>query len=428
MREALTTEKTVSYFEWTKEGQAQLTHLAPIENTSDCESCHGDENPLRGLIKLTVPLDTVTAEISAARKQSGVIGVAAAVFILGLTGVLLRRFVVRPVRAVTDAMRRASEGDLSLEVPVTGRDEIGEMAESFNEMIRILLSNYNALRQEQDKLTTIILSAREGIVVTDKSGNVVLVNPAAERLLGKSMAKIVEDGFSVLLGDPVLVKKTLEESEAHGPRSLMMEFGGHTLEVMLSVIHGDHGDVVGKGALIRDVTEEKSLEEKLRQLSTIDGLTELYNRRYMDEALEDEVRRAGRNGQPVSVLMYDVDHFKRFNDEHGHEQGDEVLRVMARETRVGIREVDKPCRYGGEEFVLVLPHTDPDGALITAERLGQRVEAAVVDGLKVTISVGVATYPGGGIQTANDLIKAADAALYMAKDAGRNCVRAAAVS
>ena len=124
LREALTTEKTVSYFEWTKEGQAQFTHLAPIENTSDCENCHGDENPLRGLVKLTVQLDTVTAEISAARMQSVLIGVVAAVFVLGLTGLLLRRFVVRPVRAVTDAMRRASEGDLSLEVPVTGRDEI----------------------------------------------------------------------------------------------------------------------------------------------------------------------------------------------------------------------------------------------------------------------------------------------------------------
>ena len=123
--------------------------------------------------------------------------------------------------------------------------------------------------------------------------------------------------------------------------------------------------------------------------------------------------------------MFDVDHFKRFNDRHGHDQGDRVLQALADRTRESLRAADLPCRYGGEEFLVILPDTGEAAAAVVAERLREAVAGSDVDGLRVTISVGVATFPGEGISGAEQLVASADAALYEAKNAGRNQVKAA---
>jgi diguanylate cyclase (GGDEF)-like protein len=173
------------------------------------------------------------------------------------------------------------------------------------------------------------------------------------------------------------------------------------------------------------IAQEKALE----RAAITDGLTGLFNRREFDRALADELRRGSRYGSVASLAIGDVDHFKKFNDTHGHQAGDEVLRAVARTLRTTVRDVDKVFRFGGEEFVLLLPESDAAGAVETAERVRTAVEAMVIplpDGTaaRVSISIGVATHPVHGASP-DELLKSADAALYESKAKGRNRVTAA---
>jgi diguanylate cyclase (GGDEF)-like protein/PAS domain S-box-containing protein len=346
------------------------------------------------------------------------------VFVFLVTYVLIRRSVVRPINALTDAMREVSKGDMDHMIPVTGRDELSRMATSFNQMSREVVLSYRGLKSEQNKLNTIILSSLEGIVVTDSGGNIVLVNPAAERLVGKTEAQIRADGFLNILDDPELISNNLcQDPSKLTPK--LVEYKSHMLEMLASSILASSGEVIGSTILLRDITAEKNLESQLRELSTTDGLTKLFNRRHLDDSLDVELKRARRYKMDVSILMFDVDHFKRFNDEHGHDQGDRVLQTLAKVMRDAVREVDIPCRYGGEEFLIILTNTPANGALVIAERLRQSVEETLIDGLRVTISIGVASFPAIDVESPEKFIELADAALYRAKDGGRNCVRVA---
>jgi diguanylate cyclase (GGDEF)-like protein len=168
------------------------------------------------------------------------------------------------------------------------------------------------------------------------------------------------------------------------------------------------------------------LREALRSQSIRDPLTGLYNRRYLDETLEREVRRAGRSDHAVSILMLDIDHFKRFNDTNGHDAGDTVLRETSTLISASIRSEDIACRFGGEEFVVVLPTATVEVAQARAERLRLRLHdlSPLHQGRplgRVTASIGVAEFPRHGL-TPKDLLTAADAALYQAKNGGRDLV------
>lgn len=184
--------------------------------------------------------------------------------------------------------------------------------------------------------------------------------------------------------------------------------------------------------LVMDVTERTSVEHKvqilqqeLREQSTHDALTGLYNRRYLEESLTRELISAGRSGGPVSVILADLDHFKAINDQYGHAGGDKVLRVFAGLMKGRVRGSDFCCRYGGEEFLLVLPQIAKESAARRAEQMRSAVAADMVAygaaAIAATASFGVATFPQDGLSW-HQLIAAADSALYAAKAAGRNCV------
>ncbi|HEY5719240.1 MAG TPA: diguanylate cyclase, partial [Gammaproteobacteria bacterium] len=424
MRAAVETLKIATYYETSSSGERFLTFLAPIKNDSGCHKCHGKTNPVRGVLKLTTSLAEVQKDIQGTWVQSTVVVSVAIAGIILLTGFMIRRSVVSPINAVTRAMVRAADGDLTQTVPVMGRDELSQMAGSFNHMTTQLMQTYTGLRNEQDKLATIILSAREGIVVTDSEGTVVLMNPAAERLLGKTMRQVVQQGFLSLIDDPEGLRTLLErDPQIKEPETINLN--NLVLSVYAATIRTNDGKVIGSAALLRDITEEKRLEERLRRLSTTDGLTGLFNRRYLDETLAHELERSQRYQVPLSILMFDVDHFKRFNDDYGHDQGDRVLQAIAQAMQELLRKVDVPCRYGGEEFLAILPGTTLSGSIIVAERLRHTVEMLEVDGLKVTISIGVAATPEIQAEGIDGFIEAADQALYQAKRAGRNQVVAA---
>ena len=170
------------------------------------------------------------------------------------------------------------------------------------------------------------------------------------------------------------------------------------------------------------------LQETLRQQTIRDPLTNLYNRRYLEASLERELARCERRGVPLSVLMIDLDHFKRFNDAHGHDGGDALLQHAARALQAQCRAEDIACRYGGEELTLILPEAPAEVAFERAESVRRAIESLQVRvGQRtlgeVTASIGVATFPASAPDTAG-LLRAADAALYRAKREGRNRVEA----
>ncbi len=181
-------------------------------------------------------------------------------------------------------------------------------------------------------------------------------------------------------------------------------------------------------AKIHERTHELAeANSRLAQLAVTDGLTGLYNHRHLHERLALEVERSARNGLPLSLLMFDVDHFKHYNDHHGHPAGDDVLRTVARLLTEGRRANDMVARYGGEEFSVILVDTAKFTAAKLAERIRERVATHPFPfserqpGGHLAISVGVASFPDDAADP-DTLLKAADSALYAAKHAGRDCV------
>lgn len=174
------------------------------------------------------------------------------------------------------------------------------------------------------------------------------------------------------------------------------------------------------------IMEGARLRRQLERDAMVDGLTGLHNRRWLNDKAPRLVERHGRGAVPLSVLVVDVDHFKRFNDDYGHSAGDQVLAVVARTLSTSLRPTDLAARYGGEEFVVLLPDTDLAGAATAAERLRIAVGGTTVpthDGRvlpPITVSIGVAELVAG--ESATALIDRADAALYRAKKTGRNRV------
>ena len=192
----------------------------------------------------------------------------------------------------------------------------------------------------------------------------------------------------------------------------------------------DAGELVARVKVqlkIKSLQDElKRANELLKKLTNIDHLTKLFNRRYLAEILDGEFFRARRNAESLSLIILDIDYFKKVNDCYGHQNGDIVLAAVAELSQRQLRAYDSAARYGGEEFVLVIPGTPQDGALLVAERLRQAVLEfhfpAPMSDLTLTISLGVASYPSALVDSVDSLFRQADEALYRAKQNGRNRV------
>jgi two-component system cell cycle response regulator len=188
---------------------------------------------------------------------------------------------------------------------------------------------------------------------------------------------------------------------------------------------------------LQDELDQKNRElevanKRLRKLSITDGLTGLYNHRHVHELLRDEFERSRRSEEPLAVCMLDLDRFKAVNDTYGHPTGDVILYETARILDETAREIDMVGRYGGEEFIAILPNTDEDEAGRFAERVRRAVEEYLFrdeeNEIRMTCSLGVASFPARGVDEPEELLKKADEALYQAKGSGRNrVVRASAM-
>ena len=212
------------------------------------------------------------------------------------------------------------------------------------------------------------------------------------------------------------------------PRSLGGRFERMQQSCVMGPIRSEDGGITSLFLVVQDVTELVAHEQALLELNVRDGLTGLYNRRYLDHRLALEVERFRRYGRPFSLLLLDIDHFKLVNDRFGHPCGDAVLKSTAADLAGAVRKADLVARYGGEEFCCLLPETGRGGALTLAEKMrgtaAARQHAWEGQEIPVTVSVGVAEAVEN--DTVGALLQRADVALYEAKRTGRNRVVAAA--
>jgi diguanylate cyclase (GGDEF)-like protein len=218
------------------------------------------------------------------------------------------------------------------------------------------------------------------------------------------------------------------------------------VDLQIDPIHDARNRFLGRVIILRDIStrinsekelraahqdlqekyaEIQLLQDKLREQAIRDPLTELYNRRYMEDTIERELAKAERENNPLSAIILDLDHFKSINDTYGHEAGDAVLKSLAQFLSAEARKTDIICRYGGEEFVVIMPGAGLEAAVerVEAWRLSfQEIRIPYQDEvLKCTFSAGVASFPSSG-RTVKTLFSAADKALYTAKQKGRNRV------
>jgi diguanylate cyclase (GGDEF)-like protein/PAS domain S-box-containing protein len=262
-------------------------------------------------------------------------------------------------------------------------------------------------------------------------------NPSLEHYAGWLASDVEGRGMSQLISPDetgeALVGALLAEARRVGSAELEgwrvkrdgSRFWGNTV---VTAMPDEAGDVRGFVVVSRDITERKRAEDDMRRLASVDPLTGAWNRRQGDILLAAEEARRSRDGLPFSILMIDIDHFKSVNDRFGHAGGDGVLRALVRACRDELRGADMVMRWGGEEFLVVLPATDATDASLTAERLRSSLAALRVAGaggetISFTVSIGAATASDGDVDA---LVRRADVALYEAKAGGRDRIVVAA--
>lgn len=288
--------------------------------------------------------------------------------------------------------------------------------------------------------------------VLDAERRVLIWNRACERLTGVPASRLIGttdhwwafyDAPRHCLSDIVALNR-LDELDAlytehaevsttdtglHAENWCTMPRLGHELYLAIDAgpIYDDHGNLIAVVETLRDMTEKKLAQLALQNLAERDGLTGIANRRSFDDALRREWLRGQREGHPLSLIMLDVDYFKRYNDRYGHQQGDECLRQVAGAVGAAVlRPADCAARYGGEEFAVILPNTPREGVIAVAKRVIARVAALQMPHAgsevaeRVTVSIGTATLTPQDDRSSEALIAAADAALYAAKHDGRD--------
>lgn len=337
------------------------------------------------------------------------------------------RSIVLTVRQLVDGARAVAGGRLHERVPVRGRDELALLARTFNEMAEQLEARAADLDAERRRLRDATVRFGEALASTHDT-RALLQSVAATIVEATDAAGAVVRGQG---GDIVRVGRIdgegLERIELP-LRAGRVDFG--RLELLKEGFADEDREAAALLAGQAVVALENArLHRIVEREALVDQLTGLANRRQVERVLDAEITRATRFGTPLAVAVVDLDGFKRVNDIHGHQAGDAVLRELADVLRGGLRQFDVASRWGGEEFLVVLPGTDADGAARVAERLRAAVSARAVHTadaapLHVTASFGVAAFEGSGDR--EDVVRAADAALYEAKRAGKDRVVVAA--
>jgi diguanylate cyclase (GGDEF)-like protein len=336
------------------------------------------------------------------------------------------RSIVRALRTLAEAAHGIARGRLSERVPVRGRDEFALLASAFNDMANQLQARLAELEDERGRLRGAITRFGEALAATHDIGTLlrVIVEAAVEATGAAGARLVADDGRIVEAGEPDTQGEQLELPLTAGRTT----FGKLTLvgDVFDNEQRMTAGSLASHAAI---ALENARLHRIVERQALVDGLTGIANRRQCEEALTSEISRAERLGTPMTLVLADLDDFKTVNDLHGHTVGDDVLREFASVLKATVRDSDLAGRWGGEEFMLLLPGTDATGGANLADRvraglaersfLGRNGEVVTV-----TCSFGVAQHSAGNHE--RELFAAADRALYRAKREGKNRVETGA--
>ncbi len=388
--------------------------------------------------------------------------IAQVVLLIGLTSViavvmgfvqstLLSRRLSRPLVELGKKIKAIIAGEkLDEGTYVYPDNEIGIMALEIGKLAAKELSEKDREIQASEEIyKTILMASPDDITITDLTGRIIMFSDAAPEMFGYTP----EEGPGMSVMDFIApedreraianISRILQENY-HGPneyRAIRKDGSRFDIEVNNSLIRDQQGTPVRMVLIARDITNRKKAEQHIQELvhqleierdlaqrnSLTDSLTGLSNRRFFDAALLTEFSRHKRTGTSLSLIMMDVDHFKKYNDHYGHLEGDDCLRQIARTLKSVIeRGTDIVARYGGEEFVAILPDSDLEGALFLAKRISEAVhELALAHATSetsefVTISLGITSAADHLLTDAEQLVDLADQALFLAKKNGRN--------
>jgi diguanylate cyclase (GGDEF)-like protein len=339
-------------------------------------------------------------------------------------------------------------------------DEIGESAKAFNELLKTLLNQFSKqykiryftnllnsslelevmAEKALDELVECV-SAKGGAIAVEQNGELEIMSSyhmiePGKILESKILWEILKTRKRRFLSIPDFITIDGVLAQFRPAYTLIEPIVYKDVALGLIILSSDKS-FEGEGLELFDIlvnsvglTIKNALAHKqLARLAAKDPLTDVYNRRFGLGRLQEEYSRSVRNGAPVGVAMLDIDHFKNINDAYGHVVGDKVLSQMAKTIHDSMREGDIPVRYGGEEFLLILPGASISDSKKMAERLRRLLSDLVVTHLSsqinFTVSIGVASFPECDVNKIEDLVCAADSALYEAKEGGRNQVIAA---
>lgn len=375
--------------------------------------------------RLAVLTPKALIDVADARTRDRLLaGLLACLALVGVVAYLQGRAIVRHLRRFATAAREIAQGSLRERVPVRGRDEFAALGAALNDMAAQLEARLAELEAERGRVRDALARFGEALAATHDAKELlrIVAATAAEATSARGSRIVSADGSVVASGDADGEgERLILPLTASGEQFGTLELVGDSFskeQRMNAASLAAHAVVALENARLHGMVERQAL---------VDGLTGLANRRAASDAVHAEAARAERLETPLSLVLADIDGFKDVNDVHGHAVGDEVLRAFAEVLRETLRESDVAGRWGGEEFLLLLPGADEEGAVQLAERVRLGLAARripSVPGLGVTASFGVAEYAGE--TNTEQLVAAADSALYRAKRAGKDRVERAA--
>ncbi len=272
---------------------------------------------------------------------------------------------------------------------------------------------------------TVFEGMKDGVLVMDLGNRLIDYNKVCTKIFPDiSKEHIGSDIGDIIKPHPQLLD--LLSSGTAGQVEISVPGNGEQIFFSASIfaLFNEKGKKAGCITTLNDITRQKNLRVKLEKMASLDELTGIYNRRYLVSLSKIEISKAQRTGRPISILLIDLDYFKTINDNYGHLFGDQVLKAFTQIVKQNIREIDILGRYGGEEFVIILPETDPKTALAIAERVRTGISSNPLSvagrQLNITVSAGVFGTTGEQALPFDKMLDFADKALYCAKDSGRN--------
>jgi diguanylate cyclase (GGDEF)-like protein len=371
-----------------------------------------------GVVAAHDAIDATTAQIQGRL----LMGLLLTLLVIAFVAYFEGRSIIRTVSNIGRAANAIARGKLDERVPVRGRDELARLGNAFNQMADQLQQRLEELESERHRLREAVSSFGDALAATHDTEQLLraIVETAVEATGAAGGMLIGADGEVVEVGSPGSGSDQLELPlrAGHETFGTLFLFGrSFDEEARLTAV-----SLAGQSVVALD---NAKLHRIVERQALVDGLTGLANRRQCEEALRTEVSRSRRFGGPLSIVVGDLDDFKSVNDEHGHPVGDTVLREFARILERSVRDVDVAGRWGGEEFLLVLPGTDGEGAVRLAQRIRDYLEGRTLSTpegvpVRITASFGVAEHRQH--LEPEELVAAADSALYEAKRAGKNRV------